>query len=153
MTRFEMEYLWILKNSLQQKLPKLFPNWNKKTFKICLKPLKMLTWGTSPFLPSHWLKSCARPLKWLQQTSLKKLMLQTLKKLKLLVLTSTSSLINQKSRQTFLDKSSLKAATTLTKTSVTDVTLPLICLVLTSLNLSLSVTCVQQLSLTLLPTS
>ena len=52
-----------------------------------------------------------------------------------------------------LDKSSLKAATTLTKTSVTDVTSPLICLVLTSLNLSLSVTYVQQLSLTLLPTS
>ena len=153
MTRFEMEYLWILKNSLQQKLPKLFPNWSKKTFKICLKPLKMLTWGTLPSLPSHWQKSYARPLKWLQQTSLKKLMLQTLKKLKLLVLTSTSSLINQKSRRTFLDKSSLKAATTLTKTSVTDVTLPLICLVLTSLNLSLSVTCVQQLSLTLLPTS
>ena len=46
--------------------------------------------------------------------------------------TSTSSLINQKSRRTFLDKSSLKATTTLTKTSVTDVTLPLICLVLTS---------------------
>ena len=42
----------------------------------------------------------------------------------------------------FLDKSSLKAATTLTKTSVTDVTSPLICLVLTSLNLSPSVTCV-----------
>ena len=74
-------------------------------------------------------------------------------KLKLLVLTSTSSLINQKSQRTFLDKSSLKAATTLTKTSVTDVTSPLICLVLTSLNLSLSVTCVQQLSLMLLPTS
>ena len=72
---------------------------------------------------------------------------------KLLVLTSTSSLINQKSQRMFLDKSSLKAATTLTKTSVTDVTSPLICLVLTSLNLSLSVTCVQQLSLTLLPTS
>ena len=35
----------------------------------------------------------------------------------------------------------------------TDVTSPLICLVLTSLNLSLSVTCVQQLSLMLLPTS
>ena len=52
-----------------------------------------------------------------------------------------------------LDKLSLKAATTLTKTSVTDVTSPLICLVLTSLNLSLSVTCVQQLSLMLLPTS
>lgn len=82
-----------------------------------------------------------------------KSMPQTLKRLKLLVLTSTFSLINQKSQRTFLDKSSLKAATTLTKTSVTDVTLPLICLVLTSLNLSLSVTCVQQLSLTLLPTS
>ena len=67
--------------------------------------------------------------------------------------TSTSSLINQKSQRTFLDKSSLKAATTLTKTSVTDVTSPLICLVLTSLNLSLSVTCVQRLSLMLLPTS
>ena len=153
MTRFEMEYLWILKNSLQQKLPKLFLNWNKKTFKICLKPLKMLTWETSPFLPSHWLKSCVRLLKWLQQTSLKKSMPQTLKRLKLLVLTSTFSLINQKSQRTFLDKSSLKAATTLTKTSVTDVTSPLICLVLTSLNLSLSVTCVQRLSLMLLPTS
>lgn len=82
-----------------------------------------------------------------------KSMPQTLKKLKLLVLTSTSSLINQKSQRTFLDKSSLKAATTLTKTSVTDVTSPLICLVLTSLNLSLSVTCVQRLSLMLLPTS
>ena len=148
-----MEYLWILKNSLQQRLLKLFPNWNKKTFKICLKPLKTLTWGTSPFLPSHWQKSCARPLKWLQQTSLKKSMPQTLKRLKLLVLISTSSSINQKSQRTFLDKLSLKVATTLTKTSVTDVTLPLICLVLTSPNLSLSVTCVQLLSLTLLPTS
>ena len=35
----------------------------------------------------------------------------------------------------------------------TDVILPLICLVLTSPNLSLSVTCVQRLSLMLLPTS
>ena len=153
MTRFEMEYLWILKNSLQQKLLKLFLSWNKKTFKICLKPLKMLTWETSPFLPSHWQKSCARLLKWLQQTSLKKLMPQTLKKLKLLVLILTSSSINQKFQRTFLDKSSLKVATTLTKTSVTDVILPLICLVLTSPNLSLSVTCVQRLSLMLLPTS
>ncbi len=33
-------------------------------------------------------------------------------------------LINQKSRRTFLDKSSLISVTTLTKTSVTDVTLP-----------------------------
>ncbi|MFR2079362.1 MAG: hypothetical protein ACLS3V_08160 [Streptococcus sp.] len=58
-----------------------------------------------------------------------------------------------KSQRTFLDKLSLKAATTLTKTSVTDVTSPLICLVLTSPNLSLSVNCVQRLSLMLLPTS
>ena len=65
----------------------------------------------------------------------------------------TSSSINQKFQRTFLDKSSLKVATTLTKTSVTDVILPLICLVLTSPNLSLSVTCVQRLSLMLLPTS
>ena len=78
---------------------------------------------------------------------------QTLKKLKLLVLILTSSSINQKFQRTFLDKSSLKVATTLTKTSVTDVILPLICLVLTSPNLSLSVTCVQRLSLMLLPTS
>lgn len=82
-----------------------------------------------------------------------KLMPQTLKKLKLLVLILTSSSINQKFQRTFLDKSSLKVATTLTKTSVTDVILPLICLVLTSPNLSLSVTCVQRLSLMLLPTS
>ena len=74
-------------------------------------------------------------------------------KLKLLVLILTSSSINQKFQRTFLDKSSLKVATTLTKTSVTDVILPLICLVLTSPNLSLSVTCVQRLSLMLLPTS
>ena len=44
-------------------IAKVVPELDKKTFKICLKPLKMLTWGTSPFLPSHWLKSCARLLK------------------------------------------------------------------------------------------
>ena len=58
-----------------------------------------------------------------------------------------------KFQRTFLDKLLLKVTTTLTKISATDVTLPLICLVLTSLNLSLSVTCVQQLSLMPLPTS
>ena len=80
-----------------------------------------------------------------------KLMPQTLKKLKvLLVLILTSSSINQKFQRTFLDKSSLKVATTLTKTSVTDVILPLICLVLTSPNLFSMVTCVQRLSLMLL---
>ncbi len=79
---------------------------------------------------SHW-QSLAQGPQRLQQTSLK-LMLQTLKKL------AAGPYINffldkSKISADVLDKSSLKAATTLDQTSVTDVTLPLICLVLTSL--------------------
>ena len=83
----------------------------------------------------------------MQQTSLKKIDASNFEKVE-----AVGPYINF-----FLDKSKISADVLgqviaqgshyADKTSVTDVTSPLICLVLTSLNLSLSVTCVQQLSL------
>ena len=51
------------KELIAAEIAKVVPELEQENIQICLKPLKMLTWGTSPFLPSHWQKSCARLLK------------------------------------------------------------------------------------------
>ena len=51
------------KELIAAEITKVVPELEQENIQNLLETPKMLTWETLPSLPSHWQKSCARPLK------------------------------------------------------------------------------------------